>query len=81
MEKAYDIAKKEGLKYVYLGNVHNHKYENTYCHNCGTLLIERSILGVKRMIIGKDLKCPKCKECIPVKGSRWVPNILWQKNI
>jgi pyruvate formate lyase activating enzyme len=81
MESAYDVARKEGLKYVYLGNVHNHRYENTYCHNCGILLIERSILGVKRMTIGKDLRCPNCKDCIPIKGNKWVPEHLWQKNI
>ncbi|NIM46663.1 MAG: AmmeMemoRadiSam system radical SAM enzyme [Candidatus Aenigmarchaeota archaeon] len=73
MEKAYEIAKKEGLKYVYLGNVHNHKLENTYCHNCGNLVIERTILGVKKFSLKKDFKCPKCGEEIPIFGKRWVP--------
>jgi len=73
MEKAYEIAKKEGLKYVYLGNVHNHKLENTYCYNCGNLVIERTILGVKKFLLKKDFKCPKCGEEIPIFGKRWVP--------
>ena len=73
MEKAYNIAKKEGLKYVYLGNVHNHELENTYCHNCGKLLIERTILGVKNFLLKKDFKCSKCGEKIPISGEKWVP--------
>ncbi|MFQ5975277.1 MAG: AmmeMemoRadiSam system radical SAM enzyme, partial [Candidatus Hydrothermarchaeales archaeon] len=38
LEKAMKIASKK-LKYVYIGNVPGHKGENTYCHNCGELLI------------------------------------------
>jgi pyruvate formate lyase activating enzyme len=79
MEKAYEVAKSEGLKYVYLGNVQNHRLENTYCHNCGILLIERTILGVKRMLLKRDLRCPNCGETIPIKGKKWIPEGLWQK--
>jgi len=78
MERAYETAKKEGLKYVYLGNVHNHKLENTYCHNCGNLVIERTILGVKKFSLKKDLKCPKCEEKITIFGEKWVPEHLWK---
>jgi len=31
LEKAYRIGREEGLKFVYLGNVPGHPYENTYC--------------------------------------------------
>jgi len=62
---AYTIAKKEGLHYVYLGNVPHGDYENTYCHNCGNLLIERYGFSAKIMDMdGK--KCGKCGEEIPV---------------
>lgn len=44
LERAYSIGKEEGLWYVYLGNVPGHKGENTYCHMCGELLVERYIL-------------------------------------
>jgi len=77
LEKAYDIAKKEGLKYVYLGNV-SHKTENTYCPNCGTLAIERTILGVTKFLLKKDLKCLKCGNKIPVYGTKWIPEKLWK---
>ncbi len=79
MEKAYLIAKKEGLKYVYLGNVHGHKYENTYCPNCGKLLIERTIMGITNFLLRKDLKCPNCGEKIPIRGVKWIPKRLWKQ--
>ncbi|MFH1229627.1 MAG: AmmeMemoRadiSam system radical SAM enzyme [Candidatus Aenigmatarchaeota archaeon] len=77
LEKAYEIGKKEGLKYVYLGNV-SHKYGNTYCHNCGTLAVERSIMGVTKFNLKKDLKCQKCGIKIPIFGTEWVPEGLWK---
>jgi pyruvate formate lyase activating enzyme len=77
LEKAYDIAKKEGLKYVYLGNV-SHRKENTYCPNCDTLAIERTILGVTKFSLNKDLKCLKCGTRIPIFGTKWIPENLWK---
>lgn len=41
LESAYEIAKKIGLNHVYLGNVRSHKGNDTYCHKCGSLLIQR----------------------------------------
>lgn len=77
LEKSYDIARKEGLKYVYLGNV-SHKTENTYCPNCGTLAIERTILGVTKFLLKKDLKCFKCGNKIPIFGTKWISENLWK---
>jgi pyruvate formate lyase activating enzyme len=47
-----------------LGNLPGHKYENTYCHRCGELLIERYVFDVSKNAI-KDGKCPNCKTTIP----------------
>jgi len=61
----YNMAKKEGLYYVYLGNVPHGDYENTYCHNCGNLVVERH--GFSAKIVGLDgNKCSKCKAEIPI---------------
>jgi len=61
----YNIAKREGLHFVYLGNVPHGDYENTYCPNCGNLLIERH--GFSAKIKGLDgEKCSKCGAKIPV---------------
>jgi len=65
LEKAYDIAKEMGVKYVYLGNVPSHRYENTYCHNCGKLLVERSGFTVFK-IHTTNGRCPKCNVEVPI---------------
>ena len=36
-----ELAMAEGIHYVYVGNVAGHEGNNTYCHNCKNLLIER----------------------------------------
>lgn len=46
--RAYKIAKENGVKYVYLGNVWHGEYDNTYCEKCGKLLIERIGYDIKR---------------------------------
>jgi AmmeMemoRadiSam system radical SAM enzyme/AmmeMemoRadiSam system protein B/AmmeMemoRadiSam system protein A len=38
---AYDLARAAGLRYVYVGNVHDVARQSTYCPSCGQLLIER----------------------------------------
>ncbi len=59
IQKAYDIGKSVGLRYVYGGNIYKSTMENTYCYNCGELLIERSGFAIiKNALLGN--KCPKC---------------------
>ena len=41
LERHHSIAKEEGLKFVYIGNVPGHPLENTYCPNCGQELVKR----------------------------------------
>jgi pyruvate formate lyase activating enzyme len=65
LEKAREIAIKEGLAFVYLGNVPDHKYENTYCPKCSNLLIERHGFSVMKINL-KDSACPKCNTKIPI---------------
>ncbi|CAG1001298.1 MAG: pyruvate formate-lyase activating protein-like protein [Candidatus Methanoperedens nitroreducens] len=65
LEMAYNIAKKVGMRFVYLGNVGGHKYENTYCPKCNALLIDRLGFRVGTVKI-KDGKCPECGEMIPI---------------
>lgn len=68
LEKAYDIAKREGAHYVYLGNVPGHRLENTCCSSCGVPLIERYGFSVLRYRIAANGKCPKCGQVIPIVG-------------
>ena len=64
LENARAIAMKEGLRYVYLGNVPGSDGENTYCPKCHTLLIQRNGYLILKDIL-KDGRCPKCGEKIP----------------
>jgi len=68
LEKAYQMAKKEGVLYPYIGNVDGHKYENTYCPNCGEKLIQRYGPYMLRYKITATNKCPKCSTNIPITG-------------
>lgn len=58
------IAMQEGIRYVYIGNTPYQEGLNTYCHNCGKLLIERKgyLLGTYNLISGK---CKYCNTKIP----------------
>ena len=59
LDNAYDIAKAEGLNYVYIGNILSKKGQNTYCPKCDKLLIERSGYKILQNVV-KNGKCPKC---------------------
>lgn len=59
LEKAHKIAKEEGLRYVYIGNVTGHPLENTYCPDCNELLIERDGFFIRKWNI-KNKLCPIC---------------------
>lgn len=57
------LAKKE-LDFVYLGNVAvDEEWYNTYCPNCGELIIKRGFMNTLE-IRSKDGLCPKCGEDI-----------------
>lgn len=65
LERAREIG-LERLRYVYTGNVPGHEGENTYCYNCGALLIERWGFMVRRMEITEENRCPSCGTRIAV---------------
>ncbi len=62
-----EIAMKEGLHYVYVGNVPGNDGENTYCHNCKKLLIERNGFLLRQVNIEQG----KCKFCDTMIPGRW----------
>lgn len=68
LEKAYEMAKKAGVQYPYIGNVSGHKYENTYCANCGEKLVKRYGCYILKYATTREKKCPKCGTSIPITG-------------
>ena len=67
LENAYNIARDEGLDFVYLGNVPGSKFVNTFCPSCGEKLIERDVFSVNSSKLGENYKCFKCNRFIPIK--------------
>jgi pyruvate formate lyase activating enzyme len=63
LRKARDIGIEEGLRYVYTGNVPGDPGENTYCYNCGKLLIERYGFAISGYYL-EDSSCQYCSTSI-----------------
>lgn len=59
MAIAYDIAKKAGVEFVYLGNIYAGDRDDTYCPKCGALVVEREGFWVRSTNLKGD-KCGKC---------------------
>ncbi len=59
LRKAREIGREAGLRYVYTGNIPGDDGENTYCYQCGKLLIRRYGFQVIENVI-VDAKCPQC---------------------
>ena len=59
LERAYEIGKAAGLKFVYTGNVPGHDGENTVCYSCGAKVIGR--VGYSIDVAG--LRESRCRSC------------------
>ncbi len=68
LERARQIARDEGLHYVYVGNVWGHEGENTYCPRCKKMIVHRLGYIIKKIDIVKG-RCRFCQE--PIAG-------IWQ---
>ncbi len=65
--KAGEIAISGGLKFVYAGNMRSNNRENTYCSQCGKLLVRRSGFNVLENNMVKGI----CKHCSAVISGIW----------
>ena len=62
--RARNIALKEGLHYVYTGNVHNQEGDTTFCPECHSPLIVRDWYRINEYRMGKHGCCPDCGAAI-----------------
>jgi pyruvate formate lyase activating enzyme len=70
LERAIRLGRREGLQYLYIGNVASHRYDNTYCPGCSALLVERHGLKlVRNELVGN--RCPRCQREIAGVGWDW----------
>ncbi len=67
LERFRDIARREGIHHVYVGNVPGHEGAHTYCPECGRMVIERRGYRLGPVAI-EDGRCAFCRT--PVAG-RW----------
>ncbi len=58
--RARDIARKNGVRYAYVGNVHDRDNSNTYCHACGEVLIGRDWYTLSDWNLTDDGHCTSC---------------------
>jgi pyruvate formate lyase activating enzyme len=65
LTRAREIARRNGLHYVYTGNVHDSDGGSTWCHKCGTRLIERDWYELGEWRLDAHGKCMKCGEPLP----------------
>jgi pyruvate formate lyase activating enzyme len=64
LRRAREIARRAGIRYCYVGNVHDRDGQTTFCPQCGAALIRRdwhAILSYR--LIGN--RCPDCALEIP----------------
>jgi len=64
LERAWQVAKAEGLAFAYLGNVPGHPGENTVCPGCGKQLVRRVGFEVMENALTRG-RCPQCARTIP----------------
>ncbi len=75
--RAAAIGRAAGLRYIYPGNLPGQvgDLENTRCHQCGELLVERYGYVILGYHLTPEGACPKCGTQIP---GRWAPEFQGQ---
>jgi pyruvate formate lyase activating enzyme len=67
LERARSVARAEGLRYVYIGNLPGHEAANTYCARCGKVILRR--VGFR--VIENNMNGGRCRFCGAGIPGRW----------
>jgi len=62
LTRARDIARRNGVRYAYTGNVHDRAGGTTLCHGCGAALVVRDWYELQRWNLGDEGRCGQCGE-------------------
>jgi pyruvate formate lyase activating enzyme len=65
LRRARRIALANGLRFVYIGNVHDEVADSTYCPGCGGRLIGRDWYELTRWQLDADGCCRACGTSLP----------------
>ena len=60
LRRARTIARANGLRYVYTGNVPDPEGQSTLCHRCGTVLVGRSGYTLTSWALDDAGRCARC---------------------
>ncbi len=84
LARARDLARRNGLQYVYTGNVHDRAGGITYCPGCGTPVVERDWYVLRAYRLDDEGRCGRCGTAVPGRydgpagrwGARRLPVVL-----
>jgi pyruvate formate lyase activating enzyme len=62
LRRAREIARANGVRYAYIGNVHDAAGQSTACHACGTVVIERDWYELGAWRLDDRGRCGACGE-------------------
>lgn len=64
--QAAELARRRGVRHVYIGNLHERGVADTYCHACGATLITRFGLATEIVGISVSGHCQGCGAEAPI---------------
>ncbi len=65
LTRARRIARGNGLRYVYTGNVHDTEGGTTYCPGCGSAVVIRDWYHMRRYDLDDHGHCQGCGRRVP----------------
>ncbi|HLM65722.1 MAG TPA: AmmeMemoRadiSam system radical SAM enzyme [Acidimicrobiales bacterium] len=65
LRRAREHGLRNGLRYVYTGNVHDREGSSTWCPGCGELVVERDWYELGRWHLTDDGHCASCGYALP----------------
>lgn len=68
LEEHCRVAREEGLRYVYVGNVPGHPWEHTYCPGCRSVAIKRYGFDITAWNLNENNQCMNCGYALPIIG-------------
>ena len=71
LERALEIGRREGLAFVYPGNVFGHPDENTRCPQCATTAIRRAGYETERLALTDDGHCANCRADLNIRTAAY----------
>jgi pyruvate formate lyase activating enzyme len=72
LQRAAAIGREAGLRYIYAGNLPGRVdgLEDTRCHRCGELLIQRYGYLIEKYELTAQGECPSCHTLVPGRWSK-----------